>query len=142
MVQGAWLWDWKDRIDRQWMDKYGKDLAFGDMQGSMARSGSKQNSVSMEAEALAALSASKMRCGGCGSKVQMHTLPQSSSMRLLLTLSNPNDTNMTTEALLQSLALPRDAEVHEIKAWDQLKMYCRLLPLGKPTRGLSLGLMV
>ena len=66
-LQGAWLWGWKDRIDRQWMNKYGKDLGFG-MPGSMTRSGSKNSSVSMDAQAMAAVSAAKMRCGGCGSK--------------------------------------------------------------------------
>ena len=66
-LQGAWLWGWKDRIDRQWMDKYGKDLAFDSMRGSMGRPG-KQGALSMDAEAVAALSAAKMRCGGCGSK--------------------------------------------------------------------------
>ncbi len=68
-MQGAWLWNWKDRIDQKWMDKYGKDLSFDSMQGSVAKSGSMGSTLSMDAEAVAALSAAKMRCGGCGSKV-------------------------------------------------------------------------
>lgn len=87
------------------MDKYGKDLAFGDMQGSMARSGSKQNSVSMDTEALAALSASKMRCGGCGSKVQMHN-PSKQLHAALACFVQATDTNMTIDGLLQSLTSP------------------------------------
>ena len=67
-MQAAWLWGWKDRIDRQWMDKYGKDLHFDAMNSSMAEPSGKQGAVSMDAEAIAALSAAKMRCGGCGSK--------------------------------------------------------------------------
>lgn len=51
------------------MDKYGKDLAFDSVQGGMAKSGhGRQQAVSMDAEAVAALSAAQMRCGGCGSK--------------------------------------------------------------------------
>ena len=57
------------------MHKYGKDLSFDGMQGSTARSGSARSVLSMDAEALAALSAAKMRCGGCGSKASAHDSP-------------------------------------------------------------------
>ncbi len=50
------------------MDKYGKDLSFDAMDSSMAKPGGKHGAVSMDAEAIAALSVAKMRCGGCGSK--------------------------------------------------------------------------
>ena len=64
------------------MDKYGRDLPFDSMQGSTtAKSGSKRDSVSMDAEAVAVLSAAKMRCGGCGSKVDGHSLPLDVSVR-------------------------------------------------------------
>ena len=64
------------------MDKYGRDLDFDSMQGStLATPGSKRDSVSMDAQAVAVLSAAKMRCGGCGSKVDSHTLPLSVSIR-------------------------------------------------------------
>lgn len=52
------------------MDKYGKDLSFDSMRGSTAKSGSTRSVLSMDAEAIAALSAAKMRCGGCGSKAR------------------------------------------------------------------------
>ena len=64
------------------MDKYGRDLDFDSMQGStLAKSGSNRDSVSMDAKAVAVLSAAKMRCGGCGSKVDGHSLPHGVSIR-------------------------------------------------------------
>ena len=60
-MQGAYLWRWKDRIDRTWMAKYGADLQ--PMVPSALHSG-----VATTTESLAVLAAAKMRCGGCGSK--------------------------------------------------------------------------
>lgn len=71
-VQAAWLWTWKDRIDRAWMAKYGNDLDFG-MGDSPGRSAPKEDAVAAAAgpEAMQALTAAKMRCGGCGAKVAL-----------------------------------------------------------------------
>lgn len=68
-MQAAWLWTWKDRIDRAWMDKYGDDLDFS-MRGSMGRGVTKEDSVAAAAgpEAIRTLTAANMRCGGCGAK--------------------------------------------------------------------------
>ena len=90
LQKGAWLRTWKDRIDRAWMDKYGRDLDFDTMQGStLAKSGSKRDSVSMDAKAVAVLSAAKMRCGGCGSKVDGHSSPLNVSIRSCSSVTMP-----------------------------------------------------
>ncbi|KAK9902254.1 hypothetical protein WJX75_009733 [Coccomyxa subellipsoidea] len=68
--EAAWLWTWKDRIDRAWMAKYGDDLDFS-MRNSMGKGAPKQDAVAAAAgpEAIRALTGAKMRCGGCGAKV-------------------------------------------------------------------------
>ena len=53
-AQGAWVWRWKDRIDRRWMARYGADLPAMAKPSAPARAGG-------DGEA--------MRCGGCGAKV-------------------------------------------------------------------------
>ena len=50
-VEGAWVWRWKDRIDREWMDQYGAELPVMPSAGD-----------------------DEMRCGGCGAKVGQVTL--------------------------------------------------------------------
>lgn len=71
--QGAFLWTWKDWIDRKFMAKYGDDLDFNmDMNAPPTAGGEMGAVASPEAVALAA--AAKMRCGGCGSKVGATTL--------------------------------------------------------------------
>jgi selenide,water dikinase len=62
-VKGAWVWRWKDWIDRRWMRKYhdlpemAEDEAPG-IQAGLA-----------DAQAIKEISAIAMRCGGCGAKV-------------------------------------------------------------------------
>ncbi len=48
--QGEWVWRWKDRIDRRWMEKY-QDLP-----------------------AMEGMEKTPMRCGGCGAKVPSQVL--------------------------------------------------------------------
>lgn len=73
-IEGAWVWRWKDRIDREWMDQYGADLP------------------SMPADD------DEMRCGGCGAKVGQVTLEsalagleKSAGEGVLLGLDAPDD---------------------------------------------------
>ncbi|KAL4433704.1 hypothetical protein ABPG75_000145 [Micractinium tetrahymenae] len=87
-AQGGWLWAWKDRIDRTFMDKFGSDLDFAAMQqqgqdqgpAAAAATAPPQHHLSralqarLSAEELALLAGAKMRCGGCGSKVGASTL--------------------------------------------------------------------
>ena len=69
-TQGGWLWSWKDGIDRAWMGCYGADLPFGEAAKSMAAP-DQDDAVARTAgpEALEAVAAAAMRCGGCGAKV-------------------------------------------------------------------------
>ena len=90
-VQAAWLWTWKDSIDRAWMAKYGEDLNFDSMPGSM---GSARTEVDMVAAtagpaAIQALTAAKMRCGGCGAKVR---IPARVSQSQVMTASIVSET--------------------------------------------------
>lgn len=63
--EGAWVWRWKDWIDRRFMRKFGE---FPQMEAGIAST--TPSSVQLgEEEAAQALSAVAMRCGGCGAKV-------------------------------------------------------------------------
>jgi selenide,water dikinase len=64
-MQGAYLWNWKDKIDRAWMAKYGENLPAMEEEEPLP-----DYEVSTgDAGHVATLAASRMRCGGCGSKV-------------------------------------------------------------------------
>ncbi|MFL4984626.1 MAG: selenide, water dikinase SelD [Xanthobacteraceae bacterium] len=60
--EGAWVWRWKDWIDRRFMAKFN---ALPEM--AAAETGS--NSPLADRQALQEISALAMRCGGCGAKV-------------------------------------------------------------------------
>ena len=62
-AEGAWLWRLKDWIDRRWMRKY---IELPEMAAEAAPAVAEGLA---DADALAALSALAMRCGGCGAKV-------------------------------------------------------------------------
>ncbi len=64
---GAWVWQWKDWIDRRFMQKF-QDLASMDATAQPALSTANTVKLSQE-ESLQAISAIAMRCGGCGAKV-------------------------------------------------------------------------
>ncbi len=66
--QGAWVWRWKDWIDRRFMAKFRE---FPDMaSATTAPAGTSAPQVKLDAEESAqAISAIAMRCGGCGAKV-------------------------------------------------------------------------
>jgi selenide, water dikinase len=62
--RGAWVWRWKDRIDRRFMARF-SDLPPMDTDKDDA-----WHSVRLDGEeAVQAISAVAMRCGGCGAKV-------------------------------------------------------------------------
>ena len=63
-VHGAWVWRWKDRIDRRFMDR------FGNLPEMDASRGDAATPVPLAPdESTQAISAVAMRCGGCGAKV-------------------------------------------------------------------------
>jgi selenide,water dikinase len=67
---GAWLWRWKDHIDRRFMARF-SDLP----EMSEATTKLSVSTVTLEGEeAQQAISAIAMRCGGCGAKVGASTL--------------------------------------------------------------------
>ncbi|HEY7805361.1 MAG TPA: selenide, water dikinase SelD, partial [Orrella sp.] len=72
---GAWLWRWKDHIDRRFMARF-SDLP----EMSQATSKLPASTVALEGEeAQQAISAIAMRCGGCGAKVGASTLSRALS---------------------------------------------------------------
>lgn len=63
-AEGAWVWRWKDGIDRRFMAK------FRDLPEMADRPGRGESAVPLDQDDSAqAISASAMRCGGCGAKV-------------------------------------------------------------------------
>ena len=65
-AEGAWVWRWKDWIDRRFMRNFTDLPAMDDPAPQPAA----PSSVKLEAEEAAqAISAIAMRCGGCGAKV-------------------------------------------------------------------------
>lgn len=64
---GAWVWSWKDWIDRRFMRRF-TDLPAMAHGGSAAKASASHLPLSAE-ESLQAISAIAMRCGGCGAKV-------------------------------------------------------------------------
>ena len=62
---GAWVWRWKDWIDRRFMQKFSR---FPAMQTETVNA-APSSVVLGEEEAAQAISAIAMRCGGCGAKV-------------------------------------------------------------------------
>ena len=69
--KGGYLWNWKDRIDRTWMDQYGRNLP--EMGAQLLQSSEVAQAAGPEA--LAVVAAAHMRCGGCGAKVRAVPLP-------------------------------------------------------------------
>ncbi|WP_370263715.1 selenide, water dikinase SelD, partial [Limnobacter sp.] len=67
---GAWVWQWKDWIDRRFMAKF-SDFPPMDphAKGAAAKSNAANQVALSQEESLQAISAIAMRCGGCGAKV-------------------------------------------------------------------------
>jgi selenide, water dikinase len=61
VVEGAWVWRWKDWIDRRFMDKFNKLPEMPQPKAVI--------SPIADQQALQDISAIAMRCGGCGAKV-------------------------------------------------------------------------
>jgi selenide,water dikinase len=101
---GAWVWRWKDHIDRTFMRKF-QDLVPMDARPAQAASASgsafagTSGAVQLTSEeSLQAISAIAMRCGGCGAKVGATVLSRALSQLhpvqrddVLIGLSDPDD---------------------------------------------------
>lgn len=64
-IEGAWVWRWKDHIDRRWMRMYREPPARPMQMTSVAA----PDPALADAEARRLLADIGMRCGGCGAKV-------------------------------------------------------------------------
>ncbi len=64
-IEGAWVWRWKDHIDRKWMRMYREPPARPMAMASAAP----PDPALADAEARRLLADIGMRCGGCGAKV-------------------------------------------------------------------------
>ena len=74
-IEGSFIWKLKDNIDRKWISGYQELPNMEEMKKSQFNGGKiVSNSIEMDEESIALLSASKMRCGGCGSKVGSQVL--------------------------------------------------------------------
>lgn len=65
--EGAWVWRWKDRIDRTFMDKF-------NALPPMAMPAAKLPTGVADQQAIKEITALAMRCGGCGAKVGANVL--------------------------------------------------------------------
>lgn len=110
---GAWVWRWKDHIDRQFMKRFN---TFAPMNASASplhrllpswRPEAPAAKVQLSAdESLQALSAMAMRCGGCGAKVGANIL--SRALASLQPIARPD--------VLIGLHEPDDAAVMKVPA--------------------------
>jgi len=105
-LQGAYLWQLKDWIDRKWMADYTTALA-EKKKAMMDKMKMDTPSAATGKEALAILQESVMRCGGCGSKVGGSTLSKvmrrlkeeksvHSRPEVLIGLDDPDDCAMVS----------------------------------------------
>ena len=95
---GAWVWRWKDRIDRRFMQRF-SDLSVATMAPMAADTGALTHFADLDAQERAqAQAAQAMRCGGCAAKVGAGVLGRAlgglqtlDSSDVLIGLSAPDD---------------------------------------------------
>lgn len=105
---GAWVWRWKDRIDRRFMQRF-SDLGVATMAPIAADAGAQAlaHFADMDAQERAQLHAAQaMRCGGCAAKVGAGVLGR--ALGGLQTLNSPD--------VLIGLSAPDDAALVRIPA--------------------------
>ena len=103
---GAWVWRWKDRIDRRFMQRF-SDLGVAAMAPVAAGTPTLTHFADLDAqEREQAQQAQAMRCGGCAAKVGAGVL--SRALSGLQTLQNPD--------VLIGLSAPDDAALVRIPA--------------------------
>lgn len=95
-ARGDWVWRWKDRIDRRFMERFSDLPAMDAMQG---KAKPVAEPIPLEAaEQTQAISALAMRCGGCGAKVGASVLSRALARvqpirrdDVLIGLADPDD---------------------------------------------------
>jgi selenide,water dikinase len=95
-ARGDWVWRWKDRIDRRFMERFSDLPAMDAMQG---KAKPVAEAIPLEAaEQTQAISALAMRCGGCGAKVGASVLSRALARvqpiqrdDVLIGLADPDD---------------------------------------------------
>ena len=103
---GAWVWRWKDRIDRRFMQRF-SDLGVPTMAPMVADTGALTHFADLDAQEHAqAQAAQAMRCGGCAAKVGAGVLGR--ALGGLQTLNSPD--------VLIGLSAPDDAALVRIPA--------------------------
>ena len=103
---GAWVWRWKDRIDRRFMQRF-SDLGIATMAPTSADTGALAHFADLDAQERAqAQAAQAMRCGGCAAKVGAGVLGR--ALGGLQTLDSPD--------VLIGLSAPDDAALVRIPA--------------------------
>ena len=81
---GAWVWRWKDWIDRRFMRRFAEFPPMAPASAPVAAAGLQLT----EQESMQATSAMAMRCGGCGAKVGASVL--SRALSDLVPVANPD----------------------------------------------------
>jgi selenide,water dikinase len=110
-IEGAWVWRWKDHIDRKWMRMYREPPA---TPMDMAARTAPPDPALADADAKRLLADIGMRCGGCGAKVGASTLERvlarlspSAGANVAIGLDAPDDAAMIDvpagQALVQSV---------------------------------------
>ena len=105
-AEGAWVWRWKDHIDRKWMRMY-REAPARPMQKMTS---TPPDPALADAEARRLLTDIGMRCGGCGAKVGANVLA-----RVLARLGPSPGSNITI-----GLDAPDDAAMIEVPAGKAL----------------------
>jgi selenide,water dikinase len=102
-VEGAWVWRWKDHIDRKWMRMYREPPA----KPMQMNSTTPPDPALADAEAKRLLADIGMRCGGCGAKVGAGVLTRVLARLGLFGLEAPDDAALVDvpagKALVQSV---------------------------------------
>jgi selenide,water dikinase len=110
-IEGAWVWRWKDHIDRKWMRMYREPPA---KPMDMSARTAPPDPALADAEARRLLADIGMRCGGCGAKVGAGVLTRvlarlgpSPGSSVTIGLDAPDDAAMIEvppgQALVQSV---------------------------------------
>ena len=99
--EGAWVWRWKDRIDRRFMNRFNR---LPEMETGARRADDADLRRLAPPEVVRELSVAAMRCGGCGSKVGATVLD-----RVLARLAP-----LRRDDVVVGLDAPDDAAVEEI----------------------------